>query len=350
MPQKNYDVLLVGTGPPMLFEGLALAQAGAQVVFVDRATDLGGSWRTPNVMGFAKVEVGVHLIENRPHLNRLFQALMGKDALSIGTPDFAVLLGRRVPMRIARVLLYALVAAKNALKLNRERVWHSLRNAGSALRHVSLPLIYPQAGIAGFLECLEERLLEEGADFRMGQELRSVEIAPTGVTAILDGAQITVKRLVMSSRAHSPIKGNEALWRGVNPVQVCSVVLHLKSPALSFSGYVEIIGDSVLKRVRDVAPFVDPRLPPGEALITVQLRHDPGDLADGPLVEVVFRKLIALKLLEPHVQCLALHRDFVPLGTLSSQALSEIERRFPEQVTVLRTVDLGDQIYQLIKR
>jgi len=159
MPSESYDVLLVGTGPPMLFEGLAFAQNGARVVFVDRATDLGGSWRTPDVLGFSDVEVGVHLIENRPHLNRLFHVLMGADELSIGTPDFAVLKGRRVPMRSARVLLYALVSAKNLLKLKLERVWHSLKNSASALRHISLPLIYPRAGIASFLKRLEERLL-----------------------------------------------------------------------------------------------------------------------------------------------------------------------------------------------
>jgi len=349
MSVKIYDVLLVGTGPPMLFEGLALAQTGACVVFVDRGTVLGGSWRTPDVLGFAGVEVGVHLIENRPHLNRLFHVLMGQDELTIGTPDFAVVRGRRLPMRSARIFLYALVASKNLLKLKIERVWHSLKNAGAALRYISRPLIYPRGGIASFLKRLEERLLAAGAEFRMGQELHAMDITPEGITATLEGAEIRAKRLIMSSRAHVPIKGHTALWQGVNAVRVCSVVLHLKSPTLSFAGYGEIIGDSVLKRVRDVAPFVAPKPAQGEALITVQLRNDPGDLADGPLAEMILSKLIALNLLEPNAECLALHRDFVPLGTLPGTALSEIERRFPDQVTVLRTVDLGDQVYQLRK-
>ncbi len=55
------------------------------------------------MLGFSDVEVGVHLIENRPHLKRLCHVLMGKDALTIGTEDFAVLRGKRVPMRSARV-------------------------------------------------------------------------------------------------------------------------------------------------------------------------------------------------------------------------------------------------------
>jgi len=184
----------------------------------------------------------------------------------------------------------------------------------------------------------------------MREELRSVEITATGVTALLDGTQIAAKRLIMSSRAHSPIKGHEALWQGVSRVRVCSVVLHLKSPPLSFAGYGEIIGDGVLKRVRDVAPFVTPKPAAGDVLITVQLRHDPGEMADGPLADMILNKLIALKLLEPDVTCLALHRDFVPLGTLPGSALSEIERRYPDQITVLRTVDLGDQVYQLSKQ
>jgi len=184
----------------------------------------------------------------------------------------------------------------------------------------------------------------------MGQELRSVEITPSGVTAMLDGDQITAKRLIMSSRAHSPIKGQEALWQEVSTVRVCSVVLHLKSPALSFAGFGQIIGDSVLKRVRDVAPFATPKPRAGEALITVQLRHDPGDMADGLLAEMILSKIRALNLLDQNAECLTLHRYFAPLGTLPGTALSEIERCFPEQVTVLRTVDLRDQIYQLSKQ
>ena len=141
MADKIYDVLLIGTGPPMLFEGLVLAEAGAHVVFVDRGDVLGGSWRTPDVLGFADVEVGVHLIENRPHLNQLFHALMGLEELTIGTPDFALIRGKRIAMRPARVALYGLVTAKNMLKLNRERAVHSLVNMASAARHLSLPLI-----------------------------------------------------------------------------------------------------------------------------------------------------------------------------------------------------------------
>ena len=71
-----YDAVLIGTGPPMLLEGLWRAEAGQRVVFVDRASEIGGSWRTPAVLGHRNVELGVHLIENRPHLNALLKNLL----------------------------------------------------------------------------------------------------------------------------------------------------------------------------------------------------------------------------------------------------------------------------------
>lgn len=345
--EDPYDVLLIGTGPPMLFEGLALAETGARVLFVDRALDIGGSWRTPEVLGFRNVEVGVHLIENRPQLNRLFHVLLGAEGLTIDTPDFAVIRGKRVSMRIARIGLYTLVTVKNLLKLKWERSCHSLTNAAAATRYVHVPLIYPKAGIGCVLKCLQAQLQATGATFQMGQELLSIEVTSDGIKGRLADRSISANHLIMSSRAHCPITGHEPRWQDVNSVRVCSVVLHLKTPPLSFTGYAEIIGDPVLKRVRDVAPFVSPEVAPGEALITVQLRHDPGDLADAPLVDMILSKLQDLNLLEDSASCVALHRDFVRLGTLPNQVLSEIEAEYCDQITVLRTVDLGDQVYRL---
>src|SRR5689334_9279330 len=106
------DVVLIGTGPPMLLEGLALAERGRRVIFVDRASEIGGCWRTPSLLGHSNVEVGVHLIENRPNLNAVMESLLGSQGLTRHPPDFALVVGRRFPLRPARVVLYGLVGGK----------------------------------------------------------------------------------------------------------------------------------------------------------------------------------------------------------------------------------------------
>jgi len=89
-----------------------LSQHGTPRVIVPPSRDIAaqctvGQWTKRVLFSSAVIKgdcpVRVHLIENRPHLKRLCHVLMGKDALTIGTEDFAVLRGKRVPMRSARV-------------------------------------------------------------------------------------------------------------------------------------------------------------------------------------------------------------------------------------------------------
>jgi phytoene dehydrogenase-like protein len=62
------DAVLIGTSPLMLIRAAMLARKGDRVVLLERASLPGGSWRTIEVLGFQNVEVGVHLLENRPNL------------------------------------------------------------------------------------------------------------------------------------------------------------------------------------------------------------------------------------------------------------------------------------------
>ena len=332
------SVLLIGTGPPMLLEGMARAKQGQKVIFVDQAATIGGSWKCPEVVGHFGVEVGVHLIENRPHTNAVFEALLEPSQRVAGNPDFGLMGKRRIPMRYARVLLYGGIAGRNLLKGKIERVRHSLKNMGEALRYRNLPFMYPKAGMAQVLNDLEARLKAHGAEFHFNRKIERLDVSQSGVTAFTSTGALSADHLVMSSRAHAPLAGLEHLWGERNDLSITSVVIKTEGPAPLFDGYVEIINDRILKRVRNVSAFATPLPEDGTALVVIQLRKS---IAQTPL-NSIHAHLIDRGLFDEATSITAHHIDEVCLNTLCDKALDEIAATHPNNITVLRTVDLGD--------
>jgi hypothetical protein len=345
MSRATFDTLLIGTGPPMLFEGLSLAAKGQRIIFVDRASEIGGSWRTPAVLGYRNVEVGVHLIENRPHLNALLERLLGAGALVRHPPDFGLILGRRVPIRPARVLLYALAAVKALVKGRRERASHALRNSLSGLVHSRAPLIYPAEGFGAVLDALTCRLNAAGAEFRFNTVVDRVEVTKHGIVAATDQGALLARRLVMSSRAHAPIVGVEQLCMSATTTVVHSLVMKAIDSEVGFDGYVEVIGDEILKRARNISRFTVPRPPAGTVMIVAQLRRPLDQLDDRELSAELLTRMRRLKLLGPRGVIAGIVRDEVTLNTLTKARATRIARLYPSQVTVLRTVDLSDRVH-----
>lgn len=342
-----YDALLIGTGPPMLFQALVLAEAGQRVILVDAAPRPGGSWHLPEVLGYRSVEVGVHLVENRAYIHRVIENLLPEEEILRDTPDFGLWRGRRIPMRLARVLLHGLVTGKSALRGKPEKTRHSLANVGLSLRHLGLPILYPRRGYGAIMAAALGRLDAVGARVLQGCRIERLRIVPEGVLAETARGPVRARRLVMSSRAHAPIAGMEPLWQDCLRVRTFSAVLHLEGPPPDFAGYVEVIGHGVVKRARNVTGFAVPGVMAGRSLVTVQFRDDPRIADPALLGEEARNGLVRLGLLGAESRVIGTHRDDFDLATLPARALAAIEARHPDRVTVLRTVDLGDQGYDV---
>ncbi len=339
-----YDAVLIGTGPPMLFEGLARARAGERIIFIDQTEELGGSWTCKTLFGYSNIEVGVHLIENRPDINQLIRAILPETEIAQSTGDFGMIAGRRIPMRLARVILYGGIAGRAAFELRGDRIRHAIRHTASATRNLGHPLIYPKRGIAALLRALETELAHRGATFQMDCAIERLTLDDR-VTAHTTRGPVNAHHLVMSSRAHAPIETQAPLWDNIPDTTVTTAVLHLENPVpVAPQGYAEIINDAALKRVRNVTPFADPAVPDGQTLLAVQVRQALTDRTP----ERILAELQRLKLIAPGTTIRAIHYDAVGLNTLPETALQKIETVFGSKVTVLRTVDLSDQKYKAL--
>lgn len=343
-PDQSYDALIIGTGPPVLFEGLRRAESGQKVAFVDRAQTVGGSWRTGQMLDHDGVELGVHLIENRAHLNAAFTALLGSDGLASEGQDFGMIFDRRINMRLTRLLLYAMVGGKAALGGRREQALHSAWQTQASTVGLASPFVYPKGGFAAALNALSERLQKAGADMKMGREAVQAQITPEGVVLHTDTSNLYAKELVISSRAHVPIQGLEPLWKDTVRSAYQGLTLRLAGPKPHFDGYIEFLGDPILKRVRRLWARPLTTSASQDWLLAVQLRN--GALPDLPREQAgqrVLARLRKARLIAPGCRLIGAQETTLYVSTLPARHLKTIATTYPERVSVLRTVDLSDR-------
>lgn len=333
----NDTVLCLGTSPAMLFEGLRLTGAGAQVTFLDRSDTIGGGWRTRNLFGFSGVEVGAHLFENRRATTTMLRSVLGVHELTEGDAGFGLIGSRRVPLRTARAILYAGLAAKAGARRDRAAFDHAQRNLAACFGDFRVPFLYPTGGIAALIARLEALLLAANARFGMGTNVDRITIDADGVSAHAGRAQYRARNLVMSSRAHAPISGMQQDWAELRQSTLDSLVLHIDERTFAFDGYVEIFANPVIKRVRRLSVSTASGSRP---LAVFQVRAMGENVAGS--ARDVLREASRIGLLRGVPDIEALHHESVSYSTLPPALARTICGRGQGRVATLATVDFSD--------
>ena len=345
-----FDTILIGSGPPALLHGLSRSQTGESIAFIDRGSRLGGAWKPTSIFGSEHVETGVHLLENRTHLNAALETLLGSDQLAVADGDFGMVGSFRMPMKYCRILLYLLVTSKSLLKGNIEKARYALSKLAAAVKEFPTPFLYPRQGFRAVLEALERLLTASKAQFIFGEDVTSVRILPSAVEVTTNRANYTSRRIVMSSRAHAPIAGCEDIWRAQRFVAIPHLMLQLEDACPAFGGYVEFLGSSFLKRVRNVGNLQSQEVRVSRSIIAAQLRQAPDGQAIGRTVDAARKQLIDLRLISES----SVVADFAfkahQYSEMPSQALKELGLRYPQQLHILRTKDLSDETHSIVLR
>lgn len=342
MADEVHDVCLIGTGPATLLHGLACARAGQSVVFVDRGKTPGGGWHCPPVFEHEAVELGVHLIENRPRLNAVFRALPGIE-FAPASQDFGMLAGRRISMRNARMAMYGALAAKALVKGRWDGARHSARNAFAAVRFRSEGFCYPSGGFSQVLKVIQNLLTSSGGEIRLEHNVKRI-VMEDHIRVETDRGDVMARRLVMSSRAHAPVMGAEEHWRGLATFWVGSLLMELdRSP--NFGGYVEVLGDRDVKRLRNVSAFLRGETAPS---VVVQVRRPHEPVEDN--VTLALERMKALGLVPEQTHARRVHFDLVAVTTLPDRSMKALAGQFGSRLTMLRTVDLSDERHPIFGR
>jgi protoporphyrinogen oxidase len=335
----NADVIIIGTGPLALIEGLHLSEAGRHVTFIDSSEVVGGSWRSVSCLGFENIEVGVHLIENRFRVNQWMRDQLGAQFLDQRKQsDFGLVKGKHFSISATRILLHSLVTGKALLH---GRLGAASRTFLSTCRAVSqfyAPFLYPNGGFSLLIQVLVKQLKRHNAKFVFGTNIQLLSPKSNNILLISDHGELEAEQVVMFSRAHAPIDSLPDLNDYIEIGQSHSMVLLLSGPAITFNGYVEILGDSLLKRVRNIGLFTRPIPRGGDSLICVQTRQDNGENHD----KVIHKRLIDIGLLDSKTLLLDSFRDTFTLKTLTRTGARIINNRLSPKIVVHESTDFAD--------
>ena len=329
----------------MLTRAAALAANGVRVAVLDRADTAGGSWRALEVMGFRNVEVGVHLLENRPTLYKFLSDELQIE-LRTGSPseNFGIFFGHRIGFALTRVLLHSLVAGKAFGTGRWDKAARIFTTAQRATRYSGSPFCYPSEGCSRITSALLSKIETSGGKIVFNTQLKkiSVNTAANEVICETSGGAIHTRKIILGSRAHAPVDANGSRVPLEIDTTFCrSIVMHITGHKATDFRYVEVIGDMLVQRVRDVGVFAHPRPSNGEHLICVQLRNAQR-LSDKYLAKILTDRLVYLRLFLPGATAINIYTDDYILETATNRSLNRLVEICGPCVEAVKTTDFAD--------
>lgn len=342
------DVVVIGSSPIMLCQAIRLSRHGRQVTILDSASDIGGAWSIGSMLGYDDVEEAVHLLENRSQTHSILRDDMGVP-LTAETEASGLLGSRSTSLRLARMLSFVGSAARALGRRDLPRAIRGARSSFQALRHWSVPFVYPPNGARQILDSLRQTCDQEAINLDFGRTIRRLEIdrGLKTVRAVCDDSTRVFRTAVISSRAHAEIHMDGVeVERRLDVGLTRSLVLHCEADSAdAVPGYVEVLGDSILRRVRNIGRFATPNPPAGRVLLCVQIRERNRELPrSNPRLttERVMRRLIDVDLLPSSCRLLAFEPREYENSTIPAFRLRRIGDLDRDRLLVVESTDFSE--------
>jgi len=312
---REFEAVVVGGSPLMVFEAARLSREGKKVAIIDRKTSLGGAWHVADLGDFEKVEMGCHYIERSKVAYDFFEGLVG-EPLEIMKPRpyfhwwvfrldrastfayrlyrFKKILSERDYRELfeASVRVMSRFFSRKLKALNLQRIakpdgvsigdsfgpTHATRPFKSLPKSDrKLPYRYPREGCKQIVEGLERICSENNVEVIFDTSLLAVDCVPNRLVDCLTTKGILqCDELVLSSCSQLDslnIDGNDYSISSFNGTQ-CSVVIHVKGKIVRPFTYFEIVGHDCFGRVSNVGIYSESFLKQSndsEHLIAVQV-------------------------------------------------------------------------------
>ncbi len=333
-------VIGIGTSPLILMRAIELAKHFGRVVLFDRAHTAGGAWAAGDHVGLSNVEDGVHLLENRPTLLRALREDL--DVAMLETPAFGYIHGRRIPLALARVLLQTGAATKALARLETDKARRTFRNASRSARDIRHRFYYPSTGASAITMALVKAFTALGGEIRFGVEVREIHVNGSGISCTTSRGVEHVSRALIGSRAFAPVTIDGRVQILETDRTACQTAVIRLSGAINLeAGYVEMLADRVLKRARDLSPFVSPALPSQEKVVAVQYRQGFSG-SDGELGEGILVRLGRMGLVEPNAKLLDTVKFECVVTTLTDRTMQQLAERGRGTLETVSTTDFAD--------
>ncbi len=351
-----YDVVVVGSSPMMIIEALYQELQGHRVALVEKASELGGPWRTKTFDDIANVEVGCHIIHHSEESYQFLTDWLGLELSFLPTHylffSSAPTLRRplsyqfvsyqftnwafRLAGKIKRVLLRRSESAPTAFLSNRFQVSRKAK------------VLYPKNGCSDLMNSLRAKLSASNVDVFLDTAIKSITVSESDQVQcrFADGVVAPKEFVVIGQYTDLAVTVNaQPLRVSKDTLDWVHVTLHLKATKKKKFGYVVVFDTHktgfALSRIADVTPYSSLRKD-GELLICCQLSTQ-GAAANLSTAEIT-EKLVEAGFLEAAPVLLAAYEDVYTSGWLTGTEFEALAGTLPKQLKMLRTQDLSEGI------
>ncbi len=341
------DTLVIGTSPIMLCQAIRLRRSGRRVTVMDSGHEIGGAWATTSLFGYQDVEQAVHLLENRARTHSILDGEIGIPlAPEIGS--FGVLANRRTNLNVARLLSFSGSSVRAFARYDRPRISRGVRSSIQAARNWRVPFLYPPRGSKQILDALRGICEAASISLEFDQTIKRLEIDRDGSTVgvVCSEFDRVFRTVVISSRAHAELRVDGVeVKRDADESLTRSIVLHCDGGGTPDLGYVEVIGDAILRRVRNIGRFTTPTPREENTLLCVQIRErNPKLPRTDPEItaERVVRRLIELAIVPRTCRLLAYETKEYAHSTIPAGRLKSIGRIDRDRLLVVESTDFSE--------
>ena len=203
------------------------------------------------------------------------------------------------------------------------------------------------------IEGLVDRLRDAGVGIVLGSRIDEcrIESDRPGGTCILGADSVPFDRLYYSSRAHpSFLIDGRPLPVDRRQSRLRCLLLQLEVKEVPGFGYVELLGDPLIRRLRNVGRFVRPALEPGRAIACVQVREDGfGGTDREELVSAVTARLGSLGFLSEEDRVIDSIDTTFEYWTIPDAELDRIGRELGPSVRGITTTDVAEGLVDLLE-
>lgn len=226
----DYDCLFIGTSPIPLFEAIYQRFSGKKVLIIEEAAECGGAWKTIDVCGLKRVDLGCHLLGGSRQLGEFLESYAGCNLVSLDNPYLPS---------------------------------NSVKNS-----------FYFSKGCFELIDNLTRILEKSGVDLLLNHRLESVFIDTLEDHVVVKAKEkrFTAKKVFYTPMTSFTIENLSKQPRPVHPSKYYHLYLLIEDPTLpkfSYQGF----GDSGASRVMNLTYFLDLH-PLGQQLIVFQVHKE----------------------------------------------------------------------------
>lgn len=310
------EVVILGTSPVLLLEGLFRARAGQHVTFIESSEDIGGAWATTGALGYVDIDAACHLMVNYPGVYSFIEEECGIQ-MEPWLPEPLTIRGSKVKAFNARgpMFRFCLTLAKRLAVLCKERLIQATKGGeGTSLgskrddricrtwndlsKRCTVPwfgsnerraIQHPVGGVPAFLKVIHSELVSLGCEF-LQETARVLKVQADGGAHLTcaSGNHVEALHLVVSeSVALSRIEScGESKEFSANERRHSVLVMRVEGSSDQILSYVALPFCRDLARVADVTNYCtyegSGAKPPGRILVC-----EIHDLSDGATATAV---------------------------------------------------------------